>query len=100
TTKRFVGLRSKSWGVLARGKHCRFLPRLGMARKLREHESTRSGYRVAAAVALALAGSLWGLTILGGVMIIFGALYFSTRTWSQRSEVPTEVQQTPETKPV
>jgi len=39
---------------------------------------------------LVLSERLGGLTILGGVMIIFGALYFSTRTLSQRLDVPAE----------
>ena len=37
-----------------------------MAPKLRKHESARSGYRVTAVVALALAGSLWGTAFLFG----------------------------------
>ena len=47
---------------------------------------------------LVLDERLGGLTILGGVMIILGALYFSTKTFSQGSDVPADVQGTPETK--
>lgn len=48
-----------------------------MARKLREHESARSGYRVTAVIALAVAGSLWGTAFLFG-KIAFREMSVST----------------------
>lgn len=44
--------------MLVRGLRCRFLLRLERARKLREHESARSDYRVTAVVGWHW-GALW-----------------------------------------
>ena len=49
---------------------------------------------------LVLTERLSGLAIVGGIMIISGALYFSTRTLPQALDEPANVQQAPETRPV